>query len=443
MGAGKLWAAALGGQPVWNLIAGGDALMQAATCQVLAHPGEYVLSDAALQALANARARHLDSIKMSADVPLPIPPLAWLSSFLPPQLHEAAFAPSRVTVIGHGNSELAVDPLLRGINEIRPVSAVFVRITGLDSRAPPALSQLQALCVSLQENLRARGGPLGELYLDEKGLIFSCAFGARGNFHRDDPYRAISAARAMDETISGVGLTASIGVATGHALFCVVGNARRRQLMVHGAAVNRAARLMTAISAGVVCDAPTERASRTAFSFEQRGTLQLDGLGDMAAVFRPLEPRVTAAVPSTLIGRETEQAVLGQLFEETCAGGTRLLAVLGEPGIGKTALVTAFMEELQRLGPKSRSPGRSVKTVVHRSYRGGGCLRPSWICPPTATAISRSKTSERVLTRLQPLSNDCLCSTAYLALRSPKTTARGISRDRTVPTRPCVFSAIW
>ncbi|MBR1156289.1 AAA family ATPase [Bradyrhizobium sp. JYMT SZCCT0428] len=114
--------------------------------------------------------------------------------------------------------------------------------------------------------------------------------------------------------------------------------------------MNRAARLMTAVSADIVCDAPTERANRTAFSFEQQGTLQLDGLGDMAAVFRPLEPRVTVTVPSTLIGRESEMAVLKQLFEETRSGGTRLLAVLGEPGVGKTALVTAFMDELRLTG---------------------------------------------------------------------------------------------
>jgi AAA ATPase-like protein len=196
----------------------------------------------------------------------------------------------------------------------------------------------------------ARGGPPGELYFDEKGLIFSCAFGARGKFHRDDPYRAVDAARAMDGTAKRLGLSASIGVATGHALFCIVGSARRRQLMVHGAAVNRAARLMTTASADVACDAPTERANRTTFFFEQQGTLQLDGLGDMAGVFRPVAPRATATVPSALIGRESELAVLKQLFEEARSGGTRLLAILGEPGIGKTALVTAFMEELRLSG---------------------------------------------------------------------------------------------
>jgi class 3 adenylate cyclase len=350
VGAGALWAAALGGKPVWNLVAGGDALIQAATSQALARPREYVLSDAAAQALAQARVRSSGNVpEKHPELPSTRPPLDWLTSFLPLQLHEALRGQNS-TAGPRDLESYEIENLLGAIQEIRPVSAVFARISGLDLRTPIALTRLQALCVSLQENLRARGGPPGELYYDEKGLIFSGVFGSRGNFHRDDPFRAIDTARAMDQTIKGLELSASIGVATGHALFCVVGSARRRQLMVHGASVNRAARLMTALASGVICDAPTERANRTTFDFERQGTLQLDGLGDMAAVFRPLEPRPTVAGPSTLIGRESELAVLKQTFEETRNGGTRLLAVLGEPGIGKTALVTAFTDELQGMG---------------------------------------------------------------------------------------------
>jgi hypothetical protein len=355
VGAGKLWAAALGGQPVWNLVAGGDALMQAATSQALARPREYVLSDAAVQALARGEATGYGNTKPHLELASPLPHVDWLKGFLPPQLREMVLPPGQVSVAEPREfaSDLegqGIDALLGAIHEIRPISAVFARIVGLDPNNPLALSRLQTLCVSLQENLRARGGPPGELYFDEKGLIFSTAFGARGSFHRDDPYRAVDAARAINLTIQDLGLSASVGIATGDALFCVVGNVRRRQLMVHGAPMNRAARLMTAVSADVVCDAPTERANRTAFCFEQQGTLQLDGLGDMAAVFRPLEPRVAVAVPPTLIGRQSELGVLQHTFEETRSGGTRLLVVLGEPGIGKTALVTAFVDELRLTG---------------------------------------------------------------------------------------------
>jgi len=354
VGAGRLWAAALGGQPVWNLVAGGDALMQAAASQTLARPREYVVSDAAAQELANFQMRAPVNTSGRHSELLPLPSASWLSSFLPPQLREVtlgeASIPERLGV-SLGSEGREIEGLLGAIHEMRPVSALFARISGLDLRTPNSLSRLHALCTSLQEILQVRGGPSGELYVDEKGLIFNSVFGSRGSFHRDDPLRAVDSACAMDQLIASEGFSASIGVATGHALFCMVGSARRRQLMVHGAPVNRAARLMTALASGVACDAPTERATRSSLHFEQRGTLQLIGLGDVAPVFRPLGRRSTTTGGSlSLIGRTNELAVLKQAFEETCIGGTRLLAVLGEPGIGKTALVTAFTEKLRMDG---------------------------------------------------------------------------------------------
>ena len=104
---------------------------------------------------------------------------------------------------------------------------------------------------------------------------------------------------------------------------------------------------MTAAASGILCDAPTERATRSAFKFEERGALQLAGLGDMAAVFRPAEQYVVPSSSPVLIGRERELEFLRRTFDEARLGGKRLLAVMGELGIGKSALVTAFADELR------------------------------------------------------------------------------------------------
>src|SRR5258708_2108340 len=119
--------------------------------------------------------------------------------------------------------------------------------------------------------------------------------------------------------------------------------------MLHGASMNRAARLMTAAASGILCDAPTERATRTTFKFEERGALQLAGLGDMAVVFRPAEQHVVLSSSPILIGRERELESLRRTFDEARLGGTRLLAVMGESGIGKSALVIAFADELRSM----------------------------------------------------------------------------------------------
>lgn len=356
VGAGQLWAAALGGQPVWNLIAGGDAVMQAARAQTQARRWEYVLSDGATEAVSLVTTAEGEVAADTARSPPPTLRTEWLTGFLPPLLQDIVRAAEQATAGGHngvlndeGNSRRS-DARLDRLAEIRPISALFARIGGLDHSDPKALARHHDLCTALQADLHTSGGPPGELLFDDKGLVFIAAFGARGTFHRDDPQRAVDAARAICRTAQSFDLAVSVGVATGDALFRVVGSARRRQLMVLGPPVNRAARLMAVASDDVLCDAPTERASRTTFSFERRGALQLEGLGDMAPAFRPQARHPVAAAPASLIGRERELRFLRTTFASVSSGTNSLVVVLGEPGIGKTRLVTTFTDELRAKG---------------------------------------------------------------------------------------------
>ncbi len=358
IGAGDLWAAALGEQPVWNLMAGGDAVSQAAASQAIARSWGYVISAEAKQALADegAAAQVLSRPRRALEAFSEAPPLDWMTGFLPIPVRElllsanSRFPAVRGLLAIDVDSSQQIDTQLAALNEIRPVSAVFARIIGLSCSDPLALSQHQALCASLQEIVRAHGGPPGDLFYDDKGLVFSATFGARGSFHRDDPRRAVDAADAINQAVDRLGLSSSIGVATGDVLFGFVGSMRRRQFMAHGAPINRAARLMMADTGGILCDAPTERASRSSFKFEPQGTLQLAGLGDMAAVFRPREPHATSSSEIFLVGRRSELELLQRTFVEARVGGKRLLVVMGESGIGKSTLVASFTERLRSRG---------------------------------------------------------------------------------------------
>lgn len=353
IGAGHLWAAALGGQPIWSLLVGGEAIVEAAAAQSIARSWSYEVSVAAARVLAAENAPENLHTWRALEGGIEYPPLDWLTGFLPTQIKESLLVPAhdQSNVCGPLAVDLFsnqhADARLAALTEIRPVSALFARITGLDLNDPLALPKHHELCASLQEIVRAHGGPPGELFYGDKGLVYSATFGARGNMHRDDPRRAVDAARAINLAVEMRGLLSSVGVATGDALFGLVGSSRRRQLMVHGASMNRAARLMTAASNGILCDAPTERATRTAFKFEERGSLQLAGLGDMAAVFCPAEQNVARSSSPILIGREHELECLRRTFDEACLEGKRLLALVGESGIGKSALVTAFADELR------------------------------------------------------------------------------------------------
>ena len=91
IGAGRLWVAAVGGNPVWNLVAAGPAVAQAAAAQARARMGEYQLSDAAKDALRDGLAAGLAG--EPARPPRAPPPAFWLRDFLPPQLTAILFPP--------------------------------------------------------------------------------------------------------------------------------------------------------------------------------------------------------------------------------------------------------------------------------------------------------------------------------------------------------------
>lgn len=352
IGVGRLWAAALGDPPVWNLIAGGEAVVQAAKAQANARSWSYELSDSARLSLAEFPAR-IDGLVQQKESGPADPDIDWMAAFLPLQVREYVTAPASVSKAFQGlvaEPRHKPAPSLSDLTEVRPVSAVFARIVGLDCAGDCALQRHQELCVALQGITRTFGGPPGGLVYDDKGLVFSTTFGARGSFHRDDARRAVDAARTINEAVHSLRLASSIGVSTGEALFGLAGSERRCQYMPHGAPINRAARLMMAVDRGILCDAPTERATRSAFRFEPRGTLQLAGLGDMAAVFSPMESQATPLDPAPLVGRRTELTLLNGIFEEARTGSKRLVVVMGESGIGKSSLIASFAEQLRTQG---------------------------------------------------------------------------------------------
>jgi DNA-binding winged helix-turn-helix (wHTH) protein/predicted ATPase len=57
--------------------------------------------------------------------------------------------------------------------------------------------------------------------------------------------------------------------------------------------------------------------------------------------------QVSAASSSRLVGRAAELGELSQAFDRACSGGRQVVFVTGEPGIGKSALADAFLEQIQ------------------------------------------------------------------------------------------------
>jgi DNA-binding SARP family transcriptional activator len=144
--------------------------------------------------------------------------------------------------------------------------------------------------------------------------------------HEDDALRALRAATELVAEARRLG--ACCGVGTGE----VVAAARGA---VVGAAVDAAERLARAAGEGDVrVDARTWRVVRHAARATELGdgAFRLDGLDREA-------PAIRRRLDRPLVGRERELRRLGEAFARVAGtGAAELLAIVGEPGIGKSRL---------------------------------------------------------------------------------------------------------
>ncbi len=170
----------------------------------------------------------------------------------------------------------------------------------------------------------------------------------------DDAERAVRAAldlvgavRALGGDV-GVSLAARAGVLTGEA---AVSLGARNQGMVAGDLVNTAARLQSVAAEGTVLVGEATRAAAAgAIVFEEAGAQALKGKLAPVAAYRAV--RVVAGVGGRdrsdileppFVGRETEYRLLRQLFHATGRDRkARLVAITGQPGIGKSRLAWEF-----------------------------------------------------------------------------------------------------
>lgn len=231
------------------------------------------------------------------------------------------------------------------IAEFRPVTAVFARLHGLDLGAPG--SGLQGAVEAVQRALSDAGGVVHAV-IGDKGVGVLGVFGVPPLAHEDDAARAVDAAVEMQSRLRGLGVSASVGVASG-TVFCTEhGSGERRGFDVVGATLVLAARLMQSSEAGAtVCCEQTQRlADRYGHAFGARTLSRLKGFAQPVPSFEALgrqteRPRRLSAC----FGRtEDIQRLSAQLA--ALAGGASVGAtwVEGEAGIGKSTLVLTLAD---------------------------------------------------------------------------------------------------
>jgi predicted ATPase/class 3 adenylate cyclase len=239
------------------------------------------------------------------------------------------------------------------LSELRTLTIAFVRVAGLGQDA--GLDEIQTVVAAIQASVFRYGGTL-TAGADEKGITFVAAFGMPPEGHEDDADRALSAAGALHVALEGLGRSHGIGVATGRAFCGPKGNDIRREYTALSDAVNVAARLAVAASESgrpaILCEPATVKAVRGLWSFDTALSLRIKGKTELLTAFG-LQHRVARAVLSAgaIVGREDEHDRIVELVRSTPAGAPgRTVAIVADPGMGKTSLLGAVAESLRSSG---------------------------------------------------------------------------------------------
>ena len=206
--------------------------------------------------------------------------------------------------------------------------------------------------------IRAHGGHIA--YSQGDGLMAYFGFPQAAE---DDPERSIRAGLDLCQklghlkTASPEPLRVRVGIATG---IVVVGDADDQSIsgaIVVGETPNLAARLQQVAEPNeVIVAEATRRLGGAMFDYESRGALDFKGFSDPVPVYRVIgesaapsrfEAQATAGL-NPIVGRDEELKRLRRLWRSALAGEGGFALVGGEPGIGKSRLARAFIEQLRR-----------------------------------------------------------------------------------------------
>ncbi|MDX2170779.1 MAG: AAA family ATPase [Deltaproteobacteria bacterium] len=234
----------------------------------------------------------------------------------------------------------------------RVATVLFADLSGYSRLAeqldPEELAALMnRILVGATRIVEAHGGIVNQFSGDDVKALFGVPAA-----HDDDPRRAVAAALELHQFVGslarpgGQPLTLHTAIATG-VIVTQVRDQREGLFGVTGDTINTAARLVGAAKADeIVIDAATKRAVAPFFETAALGDLPLRGKQRPVQAHRVLRaiPRSWFEVPrerglSPYAGRADEHAALARCLDSARRGRGSLVAVEGQPGVGKSRLL--------------------------------------------------------------------------------------------------------
>jgi class 3 adenylate cyclase/tetratricopeptide (TPR) repeat protein len=231
------------------------------------------------------------------------------------------------------------------LRERKVVSVLFVDLVGFTGQSESADPEdVDALLRSYHRDVRREIERFGGTVEKFIGDAVVAVFGAPAT-HEDDAERAVRAAlRILDVT----DLDVRLAVNTGEVLVSLDTDPASGEGMVAGDAVNTASRLQNVAPVrGILVGEATHLATERAIEYEQLAAVELKGKSAPVPVWSVVGARsrfgVDAEAPeaAAFVGRQHELELLQRLFERALDDtGVQLVTVAGEPGAGKSRLVS-------------------------------------------------------------------------------------------------------
>ncbi len=176
--------------------------------------------------------------------------------------------------------------------------------------------------------------------------------------HEDDALRAVltgldivSGIRQYRNQVTqrfGIEIDVRVGINTGMVVVGAVGSDLRMEYTALGDAINLAARMeQTAVPGTVQIAHDTYKLVKSAFEFEELGSIEIKGKTEPVLVYRPLGRKSIAGrlrgiegLHAELVGRQAEMGALNKVVLNLKQGVGGIVCLLGEAGIGKSRLVS-------------------------------------------------------------------------------------------------------
>jgi len=245
------------------------------------------------------------------------------------------------------------------LGEFRDVVSVFVRFEGdvfENGDAGDIARHYNKFYETIKKKCESFGGNLFQVDLSDKGNVFLIVFGAPIALGQKEVMATRFALSVIEESAGeGFPEKVQIGMTVGLNYCGDVGASFRKDYTVIGESVNLASRLMVTAKPGeIIIDEVMQARIAKSFEISFKANMKFKGIEQMVpAYFLGKEISENTMQPDYeegFIGRDSEMASLRESIAESLQKRGQTVIIEGEPGIGKSRLLKAFLENVRKNG---------------------------------------------------------------------------------------------